>query len=175
MKTALINLIACPILLFIAWTSYIALGFFSVFALYIVVALLLLFHYLSNSYYWILAILNFLICLFAAVYLADKMAKRFPDLNMLNQEYFPLFSYFIFFIILWVTVKICIDFLFQLTLPQKLLKQSIIEIKFMNKKAIALLFFICSISISVFPQLKTSAKSKVQTKPKPAKIDTTKA
>jgi hypothetical protein len=85
----------------------------------IVVLFMIAYYYMTRQFNWLLTILNFIVSLFVAGLVVDFTAKKFPDWNLIDEEYFPLSKYFIFGSIFWIAIKIFIDIILKATINRK--------------------------------------------------------
>ena len=122
-KTIIINLI-CGLI--IAIVSYLIFSNIFTFGLFYFFILMILFYYVTTPLNWVFTILNFVASFFLTVLILHFM-KKYPSLQLLDDESFPTVSYFIYSLIVWVINKILIDIFFKMTLPERFIKSSIVE------------------------------------------------
>ncbi len=100
---------------------------FGIFTLFIFPILMVLFYFATSHLKWYFSTLNFILCFFIAGHLTDVFGSYFPNLEMVNDEYFALSDYYIFYSIFWILLKNIFEILLKIILPKRFYYKSEIE------------------------------------------------
>jgi hypothetical protein len=93
----------------------------------LILAIMIVFYYLTNKYTWIISIPGFFVSLYLAGYVVENFVKNFPDWNLVDEEYFPNSGYFILIVFIWVVCKLLVDLVLNILVNEKYKRKSIIE------------------------------------------------
>lgn len=92
---------------------------FSIFTLFVIPLFLLTYYAFTAPFKWWIIILAGLLCFILDNVIMDYVIKEYPTIQLVDDESFPLSSYYIFFSFLFVILRSVLDGFLIIIIPKK--------------------------------------------------------